>query len=222
MLVKLPGKSIFYFARDSKQMANKMEQHCMAPTKLELKVDAQVMLLKNQSGGSTGLVNGSIGIVIEMTTEPATNVRTGKDGKALPSFNKPGELLPKVRFVHDTGGYTDMVLGREEWTVEAPNPRRVRNTNGEEEYTTEVLGRRIQIPLCLAWAMSIHKSQGQTLSKVKVDLGRVFEKGMFIKVLLALIVFICIFRRRVSWHFRSEKKVPLIINQLFWGCACVS
>lgn len=40
----------------------------------------------------------------------------------------------------------------------------------------QVLSRR-QLPIILAWAMSIHKAQGQTIDRLKIDLTKSFEMG---------------------------------------------
>ena len=45
------------------------------------------------------------------------------------------------------------------------------------EITEEVLGSFIQYPLRLAWAITIHKSQGLTFDKVIIDAERAFAKG---------------------------------------------
>ncbi|KAI5368372.1 putative pif1/Herpes helicase domain, DNA helicase Pif1 [Septoria linicola] len=50
----------------------------------------------------------------------------------------------------------------------------VNELGDEKPYT---LLARTQIPLLAAWAMTIHKSQGMTLDRVIVDLGRSFEEG---------------------------------------------
>lgn len=165
MLQSLPGNIMVYKARDSGPMRDKMEQNTLAPTTLQLKINAQVMMLKNQSGGGMGgLVNGSLGVVVGFVNRPAENDNmVGSDGRSKGSFNAPGEELPLVKFTMDNGTTREMVVGREEWKIELPNG--------------DIQGSRIQIPLNLAWSLSIHKSQGQTLPKVKVDLGKVFEKG---------------------------------------------
>lgn len=72
---------------------------------------------------------------------------------------------PVVRFLlpGPTRQYRTTLVMREIWKNEQPNG--------------EVMVSRSQIPLILAWAMSIHKSQGQTLPLVKIDLSQTFEKG---------------------------------------------
>jgi len=75
---------------------------------------------------------------------------------AVESFSKDG--LPIVKFL---GGRKHEVK-KEKWQVKT-------GAGG-----TQV---RTQLPLKLAWAFSIHKSQGMTLDCVEVSLSRVFECG---------------------------------------------
>ena len=65
---------------------------------------------------------------------------------------------PIVRFM---GGVTQEIKS-DKWTVKGG---------------PGVILTRSQLPLRLAWAFSIHKSQGMTLDCVEVSLSRVFECG---------------------------------------------
>lgn len=158
---------------------DKLLANCMAPPTLLLKKGAQVMLIKNMD---EQLVNGSLGKIKGFMDEKTFEMRQAakSDPDALISDDEDRAAMqrkrqkaievstfarcwPLVRFQLADGTSRDLLIQTDTWKIELPNG--------------EVQASRTQVPLILAWALSIHKAQGQTLDRVKVDLGKVFEKG---------------------------------------------
>ena len=144
---------------------------CPARESLELRINAQVMLLKNEplkvgSSPESRLVNGSRGIVIGFEEAPADreeksgrSKRFGGGKAARQAAGGDPTLYPRVRFDN----------GRE---------KLVMCEDFEKEIFLKGKCIRSQVPLALAWAITVHKSQGSTLTKLVVDLSNSFEAGM--------------------------------------------
>ncbi|WPK27149.1 hypothetical protein PUMCH_004524 [Australozyma saopauloensis] len=88
------------------------------------------------------------------------------------AFRTPAnsELLPLVNF-KTSSDFTLILVKREEFSVDQG-----RMPNFPGSAMVDSLTRQ-QLPLLLAWAMSIHKAQGQSIDRLRVDLRRTFEKG---------------------------------------------
>ena len=186
-LQKIKSAAYKYLANDgdTDEDTRKMYlSNCMAPEALELKRGAQVMLIKNIDGS---LVNGSQGRIIgfadrETFLHGQWHEKTHDKERGLhrcttialdgtPKYDL--QLYPVVQFQLADSSMRIELCAPVVWTLErwVPDPW---SDNG---WAVEIVATRTQVPLILAWALSIHKAQGQTLELVKVDLDRVFEKG---------------------------------------------
>jgi ATP-dependent DNA helicase PIF1 len=93
-------------------------------------------------------VNGSLGIVTDLDTN-----------------------LIRIRLNHDD---KEVTIGRATWDM----IRYRLDPDADAQIKPEVVGTLEAFPVKLAWAMSIHKSQGQTFEKVILDMeGGAFEFG---------------------------------------------
>ncbi|KAL1740872.1 DNA repair and recombination protein pif1 [Schizophyllum fasciatum] len=176
--------------------ADPLLERLVAPAHVSLKVGAQVMLIQNVIQGV--LVNGSTGRVEEFCTIHEAIERhiaiaqikitdghphgTTDDGKPYIRERPIGEMEPKDQTVFTSKQRYPLVLFTNGCRLLcAPLMFTVEGVMGNIEVS------RMQVPLILAWALSVHKSQGQTLQRVKVDLGRTFEKGQGINELSAYV-----------------------------------
>ena len=79
--------------------------------------------------------------------------------------------LTKDKIIVDCDG-TEIDVGKETWE----NSRYTLN-RADGKLEQETLGTFTQYPLRLAWAITIHKSQGLTFEKVMIDAGAAFSSG---------------------------------------------
>ncbi len=79
--------------------------------------------------------------------------------------------LTKDKIIVDCDG-TEIEVGKETWE----NSRYSLN-RADGKLEQETLGTFTQYPLRLAWAITIHKSQGLTFEKVMIDAGAAFSSG---------------------------------------------
>ncbi|AMN50085.1 AAA family ATPase [Psychrobacter sp. P2G3] len=146
---------------------------------LILKVGAKVMFIKNNT--ELGVSNGTMGELIgfaavkvddskdnsdplieeDGSTDSDTDTAKNKSkDKEKPKAKKlTTQKMPVVRL--NSG--REVIAEPEEWII--------------EDETGDVLASYLQVPLCLAWAITIHKSQGMTLDAAEIDLSRTFELG---------------------------------------------
>lgn len=118
------------------------------PTTVELKLKPQAHVIFIKNDMEHRWVNGTLGVVVDI----------GDDGDTLTVATDDGN---------------EYEVEREKW-------RNVRYHFNEQEkkIEEEEIGTFVQFPVKLAWAITVHKSQGLTFSRVNIDFsGGVFAGG---------------------------------------------
>ena len=169
------GKTI----QDWNQAFENLKKNCLCEPELKLKIGAQVMHIVNREVAEGKYVcNGEQGTVIDFAKVRKLVASNGGRIGAVEKIPAPGEGGGGEAVMMEVGDGEDGDGG--EWE-EVPV---VRFLNGwtlkvgyHEWMSEEIDGVGIrQIPLILAWAVSIHKCQGTTLGIAEVDIGSsVFE-----------------------------------------------
>jgi ATP-dependent exoDNAse (exonuclease V) alpha subunit len=160
-LAKLSGK-LFTYKGIIQGEFNK--NNLPAPMQLELKVGAQVMFLRNKSASKimVGIDNEGIEEII---------VEHGWQNGTLGTITDLGENSIIVQ-IKEENSIRNVIVGLEVW-----ENVRYEYDEKEKKITKTILGTYAQYPLKLAYAITIHKSQGMTFQRVNIDVSDAFAEG---------------------------------------------
>ncbi|WP_026707957.1 helix-turn-helix domain-containing protein [Flavobacterium frigidarium] len=114
--------------------------------RLQLKIGAQVMFVKNDLSSEKNYFNGKMGIIKSLGMQEIT--------------------------VHFPEEDKTIEVDRYEW-----QNIRYKLDPITKEIEEEVLGTFVHYPIKLAWAITVHKSQGLTFDKAAIDVSQVFMPG---------------------------------------------
>lgn len=119
------------------------------PTDMALKLKKGAQVMFIKNDPQGRYVNGTIGVVSHLSNEAV-----------------------QVKVEQTDGSYKTIHVVPDEWELIKYK------LDANNEIKSDVKGSFKQYPLKLAWAMTIHKSQGKTFDKVIIDMGRgAFEHG---------------------------------------------
>ena len=201
----------------------KMVEACMFFKTLDLKVGSQVMLVKNNF--PEGVINGTKGVVVgfervdsrlaEKTSNTKKNTNTENDtithhlvnplyGGNLESNIDGEQYYPIVKFLPDPSNPSEtktIIVQEEKFEL-------------QDVKTGHALFSMCQIPLIHSWAISIHKSQGQTYNFMKTDLRDTFEFGQCYVALSRVTSRAGL--QLLNWH-KSFVKANNLVNTFYIG-----
>ncbi len=144
-LTKLSQLKTETFTYEAKVTGTFPDKHKPTDHFLKLKVDAQIMFIKNDPDEYKRFYNGKIGRVKKLEESSIT-------------------------VIFDNG--SEVKVERAEW-----NNIQYSYDPEQKKIVEEIIGTFEQFPIRLAWAITVHKSQGLTFEKVIADLGKAFAPG---------------------------------------------
>jgi len=181
-LKELEGEELLYNAKILDSSNTLIHEDMNFPnlnidTKLKLKIGSVVMVCSNIDKDN-GIVNGSIGKIIRFDGKKI------KDDELKDDESKYIKTIDKFNLLNlkDTSKDTskDSIIEEKEYETRIPIVELMDGKFYRAEPIKFLMDKYtiIQVPLKLAWSLTIHKSQGASINKVCIDIGKsIFEYG---------------------------------------------